>query len=507
MAKARQDESKHHEFNVGISVHICDSTVRIERNKLCALGFFAARLAERWSNNQSDSKSDENYNVYVSQNTCVSEVANSIDCKNNDNHAINSADTFLQLGFKASDLELLIECVELGQISSRLKSDCASIERLIACSDYFTSKEDKFQINKDNLLFYLKNRVPRINSKQRKQLETEASNKLLKCALSEWTRELEMLITGYRKELVSNCDKIKANNIFLDYKSANDLFAATFKPKIIPRINLKRFDISFENFKSKIFYQRLWKQCRYDENYSIISMVPDIVNTMAKYKHFHKIKFEKSEQYSVLQDILIQVVKDVASGKIDPGQIGLDMYSLVLYIDLKFVYDAGWYWHQPCNTFERNFKYFSLDNMKEFLSIILNNHVKYSNLQVTKSSMSQTEINKQNGVMESWYKLIQTCISRCDGAYIVRIANQWFPILIKDGRNDYETKIKKCNVNWIFNVLLPTLGGHNAYQFALYLAKYVVLDGDLEDSDVSARILDFVENETGIEYTVKKHEE
>ena len=521
MAKPLQDDSKQSECDVSITseleptsavtVHFSNTTVTVARNKLSPLGFFAAGLAKRWSSNDSNHQSDKCHHVYISRNGSVGYGDEKKD--NTESKHTVDGDTILELGFEACDLELLVECVELGQISPKLKSNCVSIERLIACSDYFTSKEDKFRINKDNLLHYLKNRVPRISYKERMQLEKEATSDVLKCALTEWNTELQTIIQQYRKDLISNSSKIKADNIFLDHESANKLFVATFKPKIIPYTFSKKFDLSIENFKGTNYDMilRLWKQCSYDENYSIISMVPDIVNTMAKhsYRNFNAIEYEDEEQYKVMKDILHRVVKDAGLGKIDPGKIGLDMYSMVVYLDLKLMYDAGWYWCDPCSRFEPNLKYFSLDNMKEFLSIILDNYVKYSKSCVTETSMTQKEKKEaedaKEATLKKWYELIQICITKCDGQHIVNIANQWFPVLTGEGRNAHETKIKEANVDWIFDVLVPTFGGHSAYQFAIYLAKYIVIDRNHKDSDVPTKIFDFVENETGFKYKVKTH--
>ena len=495
-----------------VIVHFDNQTTNIKKDKLCKLGYFASSLSKRWctttpNNDISHVDCNSDCNIYITKNFSQDSKTDDIDDDTDDAFCVQ-----LKLGFGMSDLELLIECIELGYIPSKLGSDCESIERLIACSDYFTSSQNKFQINKDAVLHYLQNRVPRISLKQIKELEKDAKNVILKSALKEWNDTIITMIQSFRNEVISNHDKIAADNIFLDSETANQLFIQTFKPKIVCQTQSNKFKVSIDGFKNKDYYMRLWKQCNYDENYSIISMLPNIVDTMLKHKNIDRLDTNGilgMDEYLVVRDITLGIVRDAYSGKIDISRLGIDMYSLTVSIMLKFVYGCS-YFDKPYDEFVIKLKYFSLDNIHEFLSIILRNHGKYSDNYVYVTNDNVVNSNdiapKKNKGMKQWYQLIRACLVRSDSKYIVETASQWFPILVGKGRNDVETKIKIKNIDWIFDVLTPILGAHDCLKFAIYLAKSIVLDRPKDSDHVSPKIFNFIENETGIKYTVKKHE-
>ena len=101
-----------------------------------------------------------------------------------------------------------------------------------------------------------------------------------------------------------NSSKWKLDNLVFDSETANKVFVEKFKVEFKYDANDKILYAGIKNFCSKENLKSLWKQCKYDENYSCISMIPEIVDTVLKYEDAKIFQWNNRNEYIVVKDIV-----------------------------------------------------------------------------------------------------------------------------------------------------------------------------------------------------------
>ena len=461
-----------------VTLEIGNQTQRFNVNSLKRLSFFNAMFSKRWINDNTNKEK------------CIKIFGTN---NNNTNSNDNSNDNF---AFGLKDLNLLLKCQENAQIPFNLKPDCNILEGLIKCNDYLSSNI----INEESLIEYFKKLKPRMNFKQRNELINNTNNNLLKNALNKLNNAINDKMDATRNEFALNHSKlVSLENITFDNKTANKLFIEKYKIKCeYLNNNYTKLKISISNFTSLDEYDKLWEQCDWDENLSVITQLPDLVNKVIKWENENnetsECSIESKYQLSAILTLLEATIEASVSNSIDLSILDCNILSLIKTYFILVHQNNG------CSIDLKDIIRLALrmplNNIVLFMNFIFEKMEKYfKNYNHILDHWSQNFQNRKTKARSNFLQAIKESLillSKYDEELLVNKSQIWFPIFHENDEN---------STNWIMDDLVSNMNAQNASDFGIYLTKYIAYEMK-EPQKFPQIYLVFLQQELGITWEI-----
>ena len=445
------DESKEH--GKMIKLKIKNKTALFSIEQLRVLSYFNVMFCDRWMKNRNLEK------------TIID-----IFGENNDNSSnINNIHSFDFI-----HLKWLLKCGKVSKIRDDLPRDCELIEGLINCNDFLMNKQDSI-INVETLVDYFKTSKPRMSPSDTRKLKQEATNTVLLQALNCYIQELDDKLQEMRRDLANNHSTIESlSRIRFDNTTALLLLKEKLQFEIEKNVQEKTTSIMIKNFTNKDDYVSLINSV--NKKYLLTQMEPLI-------KIIDEINDPEIESYKICisNDIHATIQGCLSKGihNIDPEDVNFQARLLgACMAKWKLCFRSGRAMIRPCAVFGNRLLQLNTHGIEQFTTMVFG-----TNDLLVKESIR--EITRKNHC-----QLRKMCLLNCSHEWIVNNMELWFPTIHK---ND------KQSVEWIMNDIVNSMNSDRAWNFGIYLTKYIAYKWNSKDK-FPQQYLDFLKNDLEIDW-------
>ena len=473
------------------------------------LSYFDAMFSDRWMKNR-DLKTAA-IDLFGENNSNSNDNSN-----NNDNN-----------NFDFIHLEWLLKCVKVSKIRDDLPRDCELIEGLINCNDFLMNKQDSI-INVESLVKYFKKSKPRMTPDERRLLRRDAKHPVLKQALKNYKQEFVDKIQEMRTDLANNHSTIQSlSKIQFDNKTAIMLLKEKLKFTIKKIENRKILSISIENFTNTQDYINLLQLIKKDSDKYSLSQIDSLMNVIDEINkpehHLYTLKVP------LVRKVLVSCVQNLIdgySGKIQRARreqsVNVNYNMDDHRLRLLSLFTARWKLVFFCR---HSFAFFlnaeaifesllqnlvagdrdsdsdakGVEFVEKFATFVfeINDAImkRYSPNDSTNLS-DESKLELETG-LKNVYKMWKMCLLNCSDEWIVNNMELWFPIVHE---ND------KHSVEWIMKDLVNDMDSATAWNFGIYLTKYIAYKWDSKDK-FPQKYLDFLKNDLEINWNLTYDQE